>query len=160
MELRETQYLSHSQTCVCNYGMSAPHNSWKPENLAQGFSCRTGTVSFYLTFEAGECLVEISYDVSSKEIRDAAVRVIQVPFVVQGGRGVEIISTVDGDGMGIRVPLSDGNYGLVYEGFADADDEQKVRLSFYSDVSADYKIIRSDDKITEPDVFLLDSAPA
>jgi hypothetical protein len=131
-----------------------PFNDWRDEHVRQGFSWRSGSVSFG-TIDDGilnvECVRGIQVAASG------AARVIRVPFTVGPEAEVEVASVVSN---GFRLSLPPGEYALTFE-HGRTEDAMWCRLAWHG---ASYRIrpavLRADPDLDPPDPLIMDAEPA
>lgn len=129
--------ISHSQVAVFNSELINPFNGWSDIQVRQGFSWRSGSVSFKTLDTDGALLV--SFNCIDKYVPvTGAIRAISVPFECSSSGKIEIASISDAQ----EVPLEPGLYQLIFE--TGQTDGPWCRISFLKDGNLNPNVLIQD----------------
>lgn len=123
--------IFHGKIDVFNLDLEIPFNKWTDQHNAQGFSWRSGSVSFNMLNSCTSSAVEIFLK-EEINLKSDTVRSILVPFSVTSSEGIAITNTLPVERYEI-VLIPAGDYALVFEtGFQEQyrnDQEYQGRFS-------------------------------
>lgn len=101
--------LAWCQISIFEANMQDPFNDWNEQHLAQGFSWRSGSISFKTPMRHGE--IDVTVDlINNIVIRADATRAILVPFTTWGGL-VEISSIAQSE----LIDIPPGRYAVLFQ---------------------------------------------
>ena len=143
--------VSYSQISLFCSGVENPFNDWEERHVSQGFSWRRGSVSFRTLKEGGTHDIEIIVVDKIGSISPDAVRVIEVPFDVQGDGSVEIASI--GDGKSLILPV--GEFLLRCEMFDSSREPFIVRMTLSTGDDPKFKISVADSELSTDEPLLM-----
>ncbi len=147
--------IAYQQISIFNYGVEKPFSNWTADHIAQGFTLRTEAIGIMTLNQAGRIKTNID---KNESILDEAKRIYIFPFQVNGGRGIEIATIVEG----FPIEIEDGKYSLLIQLGEISTEMEWCCFSFcnYNQNSMQPKIIRADMNITKRSNFLLKANPA
>jgi hypothetical protein len=149
--------VSYSQIAVFDPSLERPFNEWTEKHVAQGFSCRPGSVAFRTIEESGEHLVTVGLTPGEGDAAPGAIRIIDVPFEVPPGGIIEIGSISDG----ARLKVPPGIYQLRFECYERANSpSSRIRVLFAMNDSPHFEIVRADSKLSPGADLLLTASAA
>jgi hypothetical protein len=150
-------YISYSQLAIFSSALQHPYNDWTDEHVAQGFSWRAGSVSFYTLVEAGVHSVEVDFVKRFPPLDEEVIRAIEVPFDVPSDGAIEVGSISE------TVPLAfpSGSFLLRCEFFCPAEGfDGRVRLIFAKESKRHFRIVRADSMISSVKKLLITARSA
>jgi hypothetical protein len=149
----------YAQLAVFDSRLEAPFNTWSEAHIGQGFSWRTGSVSFQTLEWSGSVDVQVA-DSADEVLPAAPTRIIAVPFTVPAHGEVEVASVVTAAST-IVLHLEPGEYALTFGHGLVGDDGMWVHLAFRRVASPiDAAVVLADAKLSPPPVLLMSAAPA
>lgn len=134
--------VSYSQICVFDSDLDEPFNDWSDSHVRQGFSWRSGSVSFGAV-ENEETELEVVVYNSNVAIDSDSYRALAVPFVVPDSGRITVGSI--GDEHDLEIPP--GTYRLVYE-LGRKNKQSWCRLTFSVASDPVPEIILADDEVS------------
>ena len=137
--------VSHGQLAVFQSALSRPFNAWTTKHVQQGFAWQPKSASFVTLVESGTHLIEVVVSDRENSLSEDALRVIEVPF--ENIEGVEIEVGSISDSRAINLPV--GRFTLRCQFFPILFRPVRVRLDFYRNPNAEFRIVRAD-----PDLFV------
>jgi hypothetical protein len=156
--------LAYGTIAVFDPDLENPFNDVTDSYLAQGFSWRPGSVSFFKHEPCDEVALEVRVGEPQAPRPDAA-RAIRVPFTVPASGRVEIGAIPSGH----VIELPAGNYALLYETgrlpAADAKEELWwgrcwCRLIFSEQIDPEPAILVADNEMQPSYPLLMNARPA
>ncbi|MCG3132764.1 MAG: hypothetical protein FLDDKLPJ_03630 [Phycisphaerae bacterium] len=154
--------VSYSSIVIADTSLDRMFNDWSDAHVRQGFSWRQGSVSFG-TFDSIDMLLEVQI-VADWKPRDDALRIIQVPFAVNGS-GTLLIDSL---GMEHYVSVPVGEYCLIYEhgllrgpgvGKVKSDEKLWGLLTFIPGDIPEPKIVLADEELDPPNPLVMTAEP-
>ena len=141
---------------VQDHTLADAFNDWRSEHVRQGFSWRSGSVSFG-TLDTLPMSVSI-YTSKTLRLREDTIRAIRVPFAVTARS--DLCVAVVTEHRGIRV--APGEYALVFEhGMCKSGDKMWCTFTFVPDPAAEPAILIADPELSKPpDPLLMEADPA
>lgn len=155
--LRFQLELAWSQISVFDANLADPFNDWTEKHLRQGFSWRSGSVSFKLPVRAGRIGVHVGL-VDGFSVDPSATVAIVVPFITWAGV-IEISSITESE----LIEVDTGNYSLLFQSGVHADGTGWVTLSFMpaGRQVVEPVILRNEDELYHAgDALLMEAEPA
>jgi Competence protein J (ComJ) len=149
--------ISYSQIAVFDGALKRPFNAWTERHVKQGFSWRTGSVSFATVEEAGRHAVEVDFATEHAHLPPQAIRIIQTPFVVPQNGSIEVASISDS----VPLTLPSGNYALRFHYFPQNPGSiPRILFLFIKMENPSFKILRADAELSAGDDLLLSASQA
>lgn len=156
--------ILYATLAVYQGGLLQPFNDWTPQHVRQGFSWRSGSVSFQ-TLDTENITDLVVVDVQDTYTPpSAARRIIKVPFEV-GDTGMEVTSPVMD---AWPIPIPKGRYDLFYAiepADTEKQDGQGEAWSYHltlvpTSQPGTAEIIRADNELEPPGELLMEARPA
>ena len=148
-------YLSYSQVCIFNSSLTQPFNDWSERNFSQGFSWRSGSVSFRGLIEEAQHKINLYLNESIPEIDASVVRAFTVPFEITDGN-IEVASI--SDSCPLELPV--GSYSLQIE-FLETNDAETPEVNLrLNEGSSRFCIMKADQEIVVEGDLDLNAQPA
>lgn len=146
--------VSYHQIAVFDAMLSLPFNDWRPEHVRQGFVWRPRSVSFGVLDDL-PMTIEVRI-AESVRIRDDALRVIRVPFLVVPEARLEVATVAfERD---IAVPP--GAYALWFEHGQHSNQPQWTVFTFVPALEVSPAVLRADSELSPPDELDMTADPA
>ena len=135
--------------------LEKPFNDWSSQHIRQGFSWRSGSVSFSTLDDVGDIRVSVRR-APSVLVGDDSERAIVVPFTVGPSNIVEIAGLDRGE----RVHVAEGSYALLFETGFDTSRMMWCRMMFVPSTSVEPQILRADSRLSPEYPLLMEARPA
>jgi hypothetical protein len=154
-------FIGYQQVAVFDPALDDPFNDWGPRHVSQGFSWRSGSVSFRVP--TGEmCVVEVLQGAEPSTLAGAPTRQILTPFEVEKGHTIAVGSITEENN--VSVP-ADGKYQLSFELLPGGTHDEKkfdcgIRLRFVKENSPVFEIRKADAEMDASSPLDLHSSPA
>lgn len=155
--LRFRLELAWSQVSVFDANLTDPFNDWNEKHLRQGFTWRSGSVSFKLPVRSGKIDVDVAL-VDAHVVDPTARFAVVVPFITWAGV-IEISSITESE----LIEIDSGNYSLLYQTGVHPDGTAWVTISLLATgrQPAEPTILLSDDEMVQPEMpLLMEAEPA
>ncbi|MES2034330.1 MAG: competence protein ComJ [Pseudomonadota bacterium] len=144
--------VAYGQVCIFDPALEAPYNDWTQDHVAQGFSWRSGSVSFAV---ADGVEARLSVTISDVEPRiPEGVQAIRVPFDVPTSGQIEVGTVMAGE----IVAAPSGAYALYFIDHGEGAGLFEVVLQPASGVAP--AVLQGGETFRMRDRYLMDAKPA
>lgn len=145
--------IDHAQLVVQAGDHPAPGLLWTRDHVAQGFAWSERLVSFGVPDHDGEARIQVELSATAT-LDPQALWAVQVPFRVTGP--LQIGTVLDTR----RVAVPAGDYFVTCQGLPGQAGGYVLRLTFSSEDTPGFRILRKGGDITADRVLRRDAAPA
>ncbi|QST00326.1 hypothetical protein IMZ31_01620 [Pontibacillus sp. ALD_SL1] len=150
----ETEIL-YNQIALFQYGIINPFNDWSETHVNQGFSWRSGSVSFGTLSSDSDCKITVKLTNKMEiDIDEDIIRAIIVPFKVEKD-GIEIGSVIET----VAIDIPEGTYEVLFTAKY-LDGTEHYTFSFIESENPNAKVLKADDELKLPDSLLMEANPA